>query len=367
MGAEQFDKNLKIISTSLDGKDVYDVTKGIFDIYGVSYDNENGYFVRVPSKYSNEFDKGLKVLNTCTSGGRIRFSTNSKKITINVKFRYMCMLSIMPLSSMAGCTLLEDLPNGKKRFVTTITPNVKNPETKEYTSTVDFTKMPSDWKVPNSKSDMRYYTLYLPLYNDYIESIYIGVDKGAKVEGGKKYKDVLPILYYGSSISMGAGASRTDNLYQGFIEKWSNVDYFNLGISGNCLAQPEMVEFLKTIDCSVFVCEFDYNAPNVEFLQQRHYNLYKAFRETHKDTPIIFLTAVSCYSGRLDKAKRRKIIKETYKKAIESGDKNVYYINSAKTIPNSEYVSAFTEGTHPNDLGYYFMAKSIYKILKKLI
>lgn len=367
MGAEQFDKNLKIVTTNLDGKDVYDVTKGIFDIYGVHYDEEKGYFMRIPSSVSDGLDYGLQVLNTNTSGGRIRFSTNSKRITVCVKFKHMCMLSIMAISGMAGCTLLEDIGENKQRFVAAFMPNVKNADTVEYTGTADFTKMPSDWIVPNSKSDMRYFTLYLPLYNDYIEAIYVGLDKGSKVSGGKKYKNVLPILYYGSSISMGAGASRPDNLYQGFIEKWSNVDYFNLGISGNCLAQPSIVEYMKTINCSVFVCEFDDNAPNVEFLKARHYNLYKSFRETHKDTPIIFLTAVSCSYDRLDKAKRRKVIKETYKKALESGDKNVYYVDGRTAFPSNDYVSMFTEGTHPNDLGFYLIAKKLYKIIKKLV
>jgi len=105
------------------------------------------------------------------------------------------------------------------------------------------------------------------------------LDKNARVNGGKKYRDELPILYYGSSITQGGCASRPDHAYQALIAKWNNIDYINLGFSGNAKGEDIMVDYLASMDCGLFVCDYDHNAPTAEYLKNTHYCLYKRYRE----------------------------------------------------------------------------------------
>ena len=51
-----------------------------------------------------------------------------------------------------------------------------------------------------------------------------------------------------------------------------------------------MVDYLTTIDCSLFVCDYDHNAPTVEYLRDTHYRLYERYRKVRPDTPILFIS-----------------------------------------------------------------------------
>ena len=89
----------------------------------------------------------------------------------------------------------------------------------------------------------------------------IGLKEGAAVQGGRAYRKGGPVLYYGSSITQGGCASRPDNCYPAYISQWTNTDYINLGFSGNGKAEPAMVEYLASLPCRAFVCDYDHNAP----------------------------------------------------------------------------------------------------------
>lgn len=98
---------------------------------------------------------------------------------------------------------------------------------------------------------LRNYILYFPNYND-VKELKIGVDDGARVGHGKKYKDLLPILYYGSSITQGGCASRADNSYQALISKWTNIDFLNFGFSGSALGEETMAEYISALKRSCY-------------------------------------------------------------------------------------------------------------------
>ena len=354
----QIDENFKSETVDFSNKDIYSVLEPVFDLYGVKYDTNNGCFVRAPYDVAKSIAYGVEVLNTNTAGGRVRFKTNSNSLSIIVRYRALTKMRHMPLTGSCGFTLLENLKGGKLKYYKTFSPCFSNSVETSYEDTYVF-PTPSNGK-------LRAFTLYFPSYQDFITEVYLAFDKGSKIENGKKYKNVKPILYYGSSVTQGGCSSRPDNSYQSMIEKATNVDYINLGYSGNGRARKQMVDYMKTVDCSVFVCDYDHNAPTVEYLNDTHYYLYSEFRSTHKDTPIILVSATDerDYENRL---KRRDIIKQTYLKALENGDKNVYFIDGQKVIPVSEKKNAFVDGVHPNDLGFYYIAKAILKVLKKIL
>ena len=234
MDISKLDVNFLKSTESLEGKEVYSVLNEPFELYGIKYDYDNKCFVRAPYDLVKSISKPLEVLNTCTTGGRVRFSTDSKKIVIAVKYRYLVKVPHMASSGFAGFTLMEDYKNGKSVWVKTFMPPVKDNE-EGYPDAIDFEK--SECTPRKGKYGMRNFTLHFPLYNDYIIDVFIGVEKGSRVEKGLPYRNVKPVLYYGSSITQGGCANRADNLYQGFISKWSNTDYINLGYSGNGKAE----------------------------------------------------------------------------------------------------------------------------------
>jgi len=63
---------------------------------------------------------------------------------------------------------------------------------------------------------------------------------------------------------------------------------------------------------------------------------------------------------------RWEIIKTTYENAVAAGDKNVYFIDG-KALMKGAKNDGTVDGCHPNDLGFYSMAKAFEKVLKKII
>ena len=61
---------------------------------------------------------------------------------------------------------------------------------------------------------------------------------------------------------------------------------------------------------------------------------------------------------------RRSVIIETYTRALAEGDKNVYFVDGASLFADDEWHACTVDGCHPNDLGFYRFAKTLYPTLK---
>lgn len=356
MDIAKIDKNFAVGEYKDDGDTrYYTIPCEPFDLYGVFYEKENERFVRMPSDIADKLNENIAYLNKHTSGGRIRFSTDSKSIAVIVKYSSLWEGNNMPLICSSGFILLEETDGGYKH-VKTFVP--------QHTCFGKENHVGFSQSCNGLSGEMKNYILFFPLYND-VESLTVGLDKDAAVSHGKRYKNVKPVLYYGSSITQGACASRPDNSYQAIISKRNNIDYINLGFSGNAKAEPVMCDYLAGIDCSVFVCDYDHNAPNKEYLQETHYSLYKDFRAKQPETPIIFVSKPDIEHD-LDVQKRFEIIKATYDKARESGDKNVYLIDGRTFFEGEDRNACTVDGCHPNDLGFFRMANVIYGKLEEI-
>ncbi len=76
----------------------------------------------------------------------------------------------------------------------------------------------------------REYAAYLPLYNG-VQSMSIGVEKTATFEGLAPRPK--PIVFYGTSITHGACASRPGMVHTAILGRKLDLPVVNLGFSGN--------------------------------------------------------------------------------------------------------------------------------------
>lgn len=346
MRIENIDKNFaQNTVVTKDGWAEYKIPHQSFALYGVFYDEKEGCFARMDVAVANEVNDGVRYLCKHTAGGRLRFSTDSKKIKLSATYDYLWVMEHMPIVGSSGFTLFEEREEGT-RFVSHLTPL--------RTDEKGFTR-----EIQLRGEGMRSYTLYFPLYND-LQTLTISLEEGAKVEQGKKHKDVLPILYYGSSITQGGCAGRSDSCYQGLIHKKNNIDFINLGFSGSGKAEDNMVDYLAGIDCSLFVCDYDHNAPTVEYLRDTHYRLYERYRKVRPNVPILFLSKPDIRQDERGE-ERLRIIKSTYLKAKRQGDNNVYFLSGKRFYGKGNAWDYAIEGCHPTDRGFARMAEEIYK------
>lgn len=321
-----------------------------FDLYGVKFDKKEGGFYRVPEEIAKAANDGVVALRRNTAGGRIRFKTDSAFIRLKATYSVLCDMSHMPLTGSSGFALVRK-ENDVWVFVAEMRP--------DHSETLGFERTE-----PLKGGKMHEYELYFPLYND-VDTLELGFDENAKFDHGEKYAIEKPVVYYGSSITQGGCASRPDGSYQALISKWLDADFVNLGFSGSARGEECMAKYVAGYEASVFVCDYDYNAPTPEHLEKTHYPFYKIYRAAHHETPIVFITKPTIADP--EAPRRAAIIHETYDRALAAGDKNVYFINGGEFFPEVERANSTVDGCHPNDLGFYYMAKKICEVVAPLV
>lgn len=348
----KFDKNFAADVVAKDGKKRFSLPCAPFKLYGGFYERGTG-FVRMPVKVAENVSEGVHYFSRNTAGIRLNFTTNSKSLRLYVKETCYDRMRHMAMTGSVGFVLCSR--EGKEKtsaYRGLLCPQNNDGDEFEVAANLD--------------GELRDYVLHFPLYSG-VESLEIELDEDAYVGEGAGYKNVPPVLYYGSSITQGGCASRADNSYEEFICERTGVDYINLGFSGNGKAEDNMVDYLRGIDCSVFVCDYDYNAPTPEYLAATHERLYKRYREVRKDTPIVFATRPEKTYGSEDANMRAEIIYATYENALKSGDKNVYFVDGREFFPEGLRERCQVDGCHPTDLGFYFMAEKIGGIVTELL
>ncbi len=344
------DKNFKV-ETKIDKSDIvfYNSLDKPFEINGIFF--ENGKFRRMPEEVAKTVNEGVYRLHTNTAGGRIRFKTNSPYVAINVKMEGIT--SSYPFFSTAGKQAFDMYVknNGKNIYYRSFSlpANVED----GYESVLDF-----------ETAENREVTINFPLYRDVCE-LYIGVSKDAVIEPPEPYRNKNLIVYYGSSITQGSCASRPGNSYESIISRKFDCDYINLGFSGSAIAENEIAEYIKSLKMSVFVYDYDHNAPSPEFLKDTHENMFNIIRSAQPDIPIIILSRPKIYLTSTDE-ERLEVIKTTYLNAKNKGDNNVYFIPGQKLMERTGN-DGTVENLHPNDLGFHSMAEAICEVLEKII
>ncbi len=353
MRIDEIDRNLHVESNITEPDIIWlDARQAPFVIFGLQYDEGQGCFVRMPQAVADAVNDGVAHLNRNTAGGRVRFRTNSTFIGIRAVMKNEGMMSHFTLAGQSGFDLYRSVAGEQSKYVGTYIPPMGIKE--GYSS--------SRW-VDGQMAD---YTINFPLY-DRVEALYIALKKDALIEAPTAYRNELPVVYYGSSITQGGCASRPGNCYQAILARRLDIDYTNLGFSGSARAEESMVKYLASLPMSVFVSDYDHNAPTLEHLQATHEPLYRAVRAAQPDLPIILISAPDVLYNPAVYEPRREVVLETYRRAREAGDENVYLVDGADLFAGEDADSCTVDGCHPNDLGFYRMALAIEAVLAKLI
>ncbi len=320
----------------------YNVDESPFKVYGLLRD-EDGYR-RVPRDVAEATSDKVAALSHNTAGGRVKFSTTSGRIAIRAKMNSVCRMPHMAFTGIHGFDLYSD-----GVFIKSFVPPVDIEVGYESALTL-------------GGEEKKEITINMPLYNG-VASLMIGLDEGCEVSAPTAYKYEKPVVFYGSSITQGGCASRPGTCYEGFLSRALDFNYINLGFSGSGCAEPAISKYMASLDMSVFVMDYDHNAPNVQYLAETHSRLFNTIREAQPDLPIIMMSRPKYYLTE-NEYKRREIVKATYEAAVAKGDKNVYYIDGQTLMSPDIQNEGTVDDCHPTDLGFYSMAMRIMPVLK---
>lgn len=324
-----------------------DVTKPPFRLYGLCEP-----FRRVPDAVAKATSEAVASLAPMTAGARIRFATDSDYIVIHAEVENFLKNPQDSTLTTIGFDLYQKKDDGY-HFLGLMAPS--QGEGKSYVE--------SRVRLQPGMKDL---IINFPLFAAF-RSVSVALREGSELDFGSMYRYQKPVVFYGSSIVHGVGAGRPSSNYPSVISRRLDSNFINLGFSGAARAETAIMDYISGLDMSVFVYDYDHNAPDADYLQKTHYEGYRRFRAAQPNTPVIMASKVDYHSDPQANEVRRKIVMESYRRGLDTGDRNLYFVDGSKIYP-SDFRDEFTaDCCHPNDAGYLAMAYAIGKAVKQAL
>lgn len=318
------------------------------------YRENGGELFRLPARLKDTYRKIVWNLAQSPSGGRIRFRTNSSALAIRIEYPEPPAMTNMHAFGQTGLDLYAD---GVYRGTAIADGDSKPGKTQQHTYYKD-----------QARTD-REITLYLPLYMP-AKVIGIGLDAEARIERARPFAARMPIVFYGTSITQGGCASRPGMSYQAILGRMLNIDFVNLGFSGNGLGEQELARAVASVDASCFVLDFAQNNPTIESLAQAYAPFLQTIRSKHAETPILVITPIYAAREAWSRDARlegmREFIRKVAAERIAAGDRHLEIVEGTDLIGPLRG-DGLVDGTHPNDLGFQWMADGLASRLAKLL
>jgi lysophospholipase L1-like esterase len=324
------------------------------DVAGLPWFQENhGDLWRLPVRSQDGFPKPVWDLSLSPAGGRIRFRTDSSTVALRLEWPHPSDMRNMHSFGQSGV----DLYVGDTYWGTAV-PDKAAVLGKVYEH-VYFSGQPHV---------MREITIYLALYSP-VKVLEIGLDQDADVARAAPFAVARPVVFYGTSITQGGCASRPGMSYQAILGRRLNLNHVNLGFSGNGKGEAALARAVAEIDAAAYVLDFAQNNSDVDSLAAVYDPFIAILRERHPETPIVAITPIYSAgetSGNQRNEQMRALIRKVVSRRVGAGDTHLQLVEGTDLLGPSR-VDGLVDGTHPNDLGFQWMAEGLAERLRKVL
>lgn len=322
-----------------------------FRLTGLPWKNTNGNYHRLDDRMNDKLSPGLKVRSNNTSGAQVSFKTDSSVFSVHIVRNTPEFMEHMCDDATGGTDIY--IGSGKEK--------------KFWHVCYCFNRESESLSTFNTDGKMNEYTVNLPLYSG-IDKLEIGLSPDANIEVPSEYAVDRPVLVYGSSITQGGCCTRPGLLYTNLIGRMLNVETICMGFSSNARGEEYMAQSFATLDLAAFVMDYDWNAPNAEWLEKTHEKFFKILRDARPGLPIIIVSKCDYDDDPVSGEERRLVIKRTFDNAVAAGDKNVYFVDGKEIFGHDFFRGECTvDRNHPSDIGHMRLAEAIGNAVKRAL
>ena len=308
------------------------------------------YFDRLPAEADGKVTAAVWGLSRDSAGLMFRFRTDATTIYAHYKVtKPQLAMPHMPATGVSGLDLYARDKDGKWRWV-----QVARPGSQEMRIRL----------AENLDPGEREYALYLPLFNG-VEFLHVGVPEGKQLTGLKPR--AKPVVFYGTSITHGACASRPGMVHTGILGRRFDVPVVNLGFSGNGRMDKEVGDFLVRIDAAAYVIDCLPNM-NAKEVAQKCGPLVKQLRAGRPETPIILVEDRRNTDSWIIAGRRKHhddnhaALKAAYEQLLKEGIRGLSYVPGDHLYGDD--ADGATDGSHASDLGFFRQADVFEPFLK---
>jgi hypothetical protein len=321
---------------------------------GKGFQDTEKWYDRLPAKAHGVVTDAVWSLSRHSAGMLVRFQTDATEIHVDYKVTSSNLaMPHMPATGVSGLDLYGVDADGIWKWIA-----VFAPKGQENNAPI----------VTGMEGVLREYIVYLPLYNG-TEHLRIGVPK-SKLFKPLAARQEKPIVFYGTSITHGACASRPGMPHPSILGRRLNKPIINLGFSGNGRMDIEVGKLLSELDAATYVidCLPNMNAAEVT---AKTAPLVEHLRTEHPETPIVLVEdrsysgswAIPSQKSRNDSS--RQALRAEYQKLVDKGLTKLLYIDGEALLGSDR--DDTTDGSHPSDLGFYRHANAFEPVLRKAL
>jgi hypothetical protein len=338
-------------ATELDWVDAKKLT-----VEGLGFKDVKSPYDRLPGRAEGVVPPAVWNLSHDSAGALVRFTAATPEIHARwtVTNKNLAGANITAIAS-SGLDLYARTDAGKWRWL-----GMGQPTFPETTAAL----------IKGIPATEREFMVYLPLRNG-VTSLEFGVPKGAAIKPGPaRASSSKPIVFYGTSITHGIGASRSGMTHVAMLGRIFNREVINLGFSGNGRMEPEVVKLVAELDPAVFVldCLPNMTAPLVT---ERTVPGVKLLRDAHPNTPILLVEDRNIQSGFLVEARRKAneanhaALREAFAALQAEPVSRVYYLEGGNLLGDDG--EGTVDGSHPTDLGFARQAAEFERVLRPIL
>lgn len=314
-------------------------------------------FDRLPARAEKLVREPVWRLSRDSSGMCVRFVTDATKIVARWTLTSPDLAMVhMPATGVSGLDLYVRDDDGAWRWVA-----IGRPTKVDNAAAL----------VENIPAKSREWLLYLPLYNG-VKNVEIGLPPDATLSRCEPRSAARqrPILFYGTSITHGACASRPGMTHVAQVGRRLEWPVVNLGFSGNGRMEPELAELLSELDPAVYVLDC---LPNIDAEQvtERVEPFVRRLRAARPDTPILLVEDRNYPDGFLLQRRRERnagsqaALRAAFARLQADGVAGLYYLEGARLLgPDGDDT---VDGSHPTDLGFTRQADAFEAALRPIL
>ena len=325
----------------------YDVRN--WGVEGKAFSDTDRFYDRLPIRAQGVVRDAVWNLSRHSAGMMVQFRTDATQIHADYAVTSSRLaMPHMPATGVSGLDLYAKDDDGKSRWVAVVQP----------------VNQQMNVVVANDlRPGLRDYSIYLPLYNG-TEYLKIGVPADSTFEPIAPRTE-KPIVFYGTSITHGACASRPGMPHPAILGRRLNRPTVNLGFSGNGKLEKEVGQFLVEIDPAVYVLDCLPNMVASE-VESRIRPMVQQLRSARPEVPIVLVEDRTYgYSWIMPARQKRNdssraAFRTQYQKMLDAGIQKLFYVDGESLLAGDDT----TDGSHPSDLGFFNQANAIEPALR---
>ncbi|MGI5868029.1 MAG: SGNH/GDSL hydrolase family protein [Kiritimatiellia bacterium] len=352
--AQRHDPKMRAAECAADGLVWHSPWEAPLRIEGLGWKLDGNIYRRMP--FDPSLPKAVDDLAWHTSGVKVRFRTDSKRIVVRVKLRGAHSMDHMPATGQCGFDAY--LGDGGSAM---------------YAGTTRFDRSVASYQAPLCDfptAAMRTATIHFPLYQG-VEALSIGLDEGACVETPPPRAWQRPVVVYGTSITQGGCASRPGMSYPNILSRRLDCEFINLGFSGNGRGEPEVAQVIATLPApALFISDYEANCAGR--LHETLPTFLGILRQAWPRTPMLVVSKVP-YAREMfnEEVRAQRLERRDFQRALvdelrEAGDTAVAFFDGGDLL-GGNFTECAVDGVHQTDLGFLRMADSLEAVVRGML